>query len=203
VPEALAWFAGSTGERNALVAMPTFAASTHLAGMLAAHDLDAQATNGGRDAGDLARDMADLEMIFVDMDIQAPGIRQVIYELRISPTTGEVPIALLAAEGRLKAAERLAAEHDRVIAVPRPHSDEVLARVVARLSMLADRDSVSPEERGSQAAEAKAWLDQLAATRPFYTIRRTAPRAMPTALRGHAKPATSMATQSSGHATQP
>jgi len=174
VPEALAWFAGSNGERRAVAAMPTLAASTNLASMLATHDLDAEATNRGRDAVEIARDMADLEMIFVDMDIQAPGIRQVIYELRISPTTGEVPIALMAAEGRLEAAAQLAAEHHRVIAVSRPHSKNVLARVVDQLVKLAGRDPVSPDERAVQAAEAAAWLNQLAATRPFYTIRRTA-----------------------------
>ena len=174
VPDALAWFAGSNGERRAVVAMPTLAASTNLAGMMATHGLDTEATNRGRDAVNLARDMADLEMIFVDMDIQAPGIRQVIYELRISATTGEVPIALLAAEGRLEAAEQLATEHQRVIAVSRPHSHDVLARVVEQLVKMAGRDPVPPDERAAQAAEAAAWLNQLVATRPFYTIRRTA-----------------------------
>jgi CheY-like chemotaxis protein len=174
VPDALAWFAGGSGERRALVAMPTLAASTNLAGMLADHELDAQATNSGREAVDLARDMADLEMILVDMDIQAPGIRQILYELRISPTTGDVPIALLAAEGRLEAAEQLAAEHQRVIAVSRPHSQEVLARIVEQLANMAGRDPVSADERAAQAADARAWLDKLAGARPFYTIRRTA-----------------------------
>jgi hypothetical protein len=203
VPAALTWFAGSAGERQALVAMPTLAASSNLAGMLAAHDLYGQATNRGRDAVDMARDLADLEMIFVDMDIQAPGIRQVVYELRIGATTGEVPIALLAAEGRLVAAQRLAAEHQRVIAVSRPHSKEVLARIVDQLASLAGRNPVLPQERVDQAANATNWLNKLAATRPFYTIRRTAraQSAMPTALRGHAERVQHMGTQSSGHGT--
>jgi CheY-like chemotaxis protein len=199
VPEALAWFAGSSGGRQALVAMPTLAAATNLAGMLAAHELDAQATNRGRDAVDMARDMADLETIFVDVDILAPGIRQVLYELRLSPVTRNIPVALLAADGRLDAAERLAAEHDRVIAVPRPHSDEVLSRYIARLQNLAGSDPVPPDERAAQAADARAWLDQLATTRPFYTIR----RAVPMARRGHAEAAANLATPSRGHATQP
>jgi CheY-like chemotaxis protein len=113
-------------------------------------------------------------MIFLDMNLQAPGIRQVVYELRISPATSEVPIALMAAEDRLEAAEQLAAEHQRVIAVSRPHSQEVLARVVERLVTMASREPVSPDERATQAVEAATWLNQLAARRPFYTIRRTA-----------------------------
>jgi CheY-like chemotaxis protein len=170
VPEALAWFAGSRGERQALVAMPTLAASSNLAGMLAAHELDARATNRGREAVDMAREMADLEMIFVDMDIQAAGIRPVLYELRISPTTGAVPIALLAAEGRLEAARELAQEHEGVIAVSRPHSQEVLSRMVEQLERMAGRDPVTPEERSAQAEEARTWLGKLARRRPFSTI---------------------------------
>jgi hypothetical protein len=176
VPEALSWFVGSRGERHALVAMPTLGAAANLAGMLAAHELDGQPTNRGRDAVDMARAMADLEMIFVDMDVQAPGIREVVYELRISPTTGAVPIALMAAEGRLDAAERLAAEHENVIAISRPHSQEVLGRAVEQLLNVAGRDTVPPQERASQATEARGWLEKLAASRPFYTIRRTATR---------------------------
>jgi Tfp pilus assembly protein PilX len=109
------------------------------------------------------------------MDILVPGIRQVLYELRISPTTGEIPIALLAAEGRLQAAEQLAAEHSRVAAQPRIHSPEVLAHVVEQLTSLAGRDAVTPDERAAQAADARAWLAKLSSRhRPFYTIRRTA-----------------------------
>jgi hypothetical protein len=175
VPEALAWFADGSGARRALVAMPTYAAASDLAGMLAAHELDAEATNRGRVAVKLARKMADLEVIFVDMDIQAPGIRQVLYELRISPTTGEIPIALVSADGRLASAERLAAEHDRVLAVPRIHSAKVLGRVVEQLAHLSGRFATPPDERRAQAIDAAAWLTKLSSGhRPFYVIRRPA-----------------------------
>ena len=65
----------------------------------------------------------------------------------MNPTTGEVPIAILAADGRLEAAKRLTEEHQRVIAVPRPHSDEVLTNVMNQLAALADRDAVPANER--------------------------------------------------------
>jgi CheY-like chemotaxis protein len=173
VPEAAAWFAGARGERQALVAMPTLEGSTNIAGMLAAHEIHAEATNNGQDAIDLAREMADLEMIFLDMDILAPGIREVLYELRIHPTTAEIPIALMAAEGRLEAARQLAAEHDRVVAVSRPHSPNVLAGYVESLAEMAGPRPVSPVERVAQASAASQWLDEFAATRRFYTIHRT------------------------------
>jgi hypothetical protein len=176
VPEALAWFASAAGERRALVAMPSLAAATNLAGMLNANKFYAEATNIGIDAVKLARQSADVEMIFVDHDIDGRGVRDALYELRIHPNTGDVPIALLAPDGELIAAEKLASEHDRIIAVPRPHSAEVVARRIEQLQQVAGRDATSAQERLAQAEQAHSWLDQLDVTRRFYTIRRTAQR---------------------------
>jgi len=175
VPEALAWFAGSTAEPRAIVAMPTRAAAADLAGQLSAHGLSAEATNRGRELLNLAASMPDIEAIFVDMDILLPGIRDVLYGLRTNPTTGETPIAVLAADGRLEAAKRLAAQHRRIIAVPRPHSTEVVASNVKQLAELATADAVPAEERAAQASQAQAWLTKLeSGRRPFYTFRRMA-----------------------------
>jgi CheY-like chemotaxis protein len=177
VPDALGWFANGRGERQAVVAMPTIAAASDLAGQLAAMQFVAQATNRARDAVDMARDMPDLELILIDMNILAPDIRQAVYELRTSPTTGDIPIALLAADGRLAAAKRIAAEHTRVIAVPRPHTPEALTHIVNEVLRLAARDQVPPAERAAQAAQSQKWLEMLiAGNRPFYTFRRTAVR---------------------------
>ena len=155
--------------------MPTYAAASDLVGQLDAQGLPADATNRGRDTVAMSRSMADLAAIFVDMDIQVPGIREVLYELRTNPTTGEVPIAILAGDGRLEAAERLAAEHQRVVAVPRPHSSEVVASTVKQLADLAAVDPAADKERAAQAAQAGAWLAKLeSGNRPFYTFRRTA-----------------------------
>jgi CheY-like chemotaxis protein len=175
VPEALAWFANSGVESRALVAMPTHAAATDLAGQLASQKFTAEATNSGRELLAMARDTTDVEAILVDMDIISPHIREVLYELRMNPTTGEVPIAILAAEGRLEAAKKLSEEHRRVIAVPRPHSDVILTNTMKQLAALADRDAVPANERAAQATQAKVWLAKLeSGSRPFYVIRRMA-----------------------------
>ena len=163
VPKAIAWFATGQGDRHALVALPTNLAASDLAGMLAAHGLDAEATSRGRDAVDTARETADLEMIFVDMDILQPDVRQVLYELRVLPKTSNVPIAVLAAEGRLEAAERLASEHERVVATSRPHSAETLGRVVERLGQLAGPSYVPAQQRAAESLRAIGWLAQLVA----------------------------------------
>src|SRR4029077_2754304 len=142
--------------------------ATDLAGRLASQKYVAEATNSGRELLAMARDTTDVEAIFVDMDIIAPHIREVLYELRMNPATGEVPIAIMAAEGRLDAAKKLAEEHQRVIAVPRLHSDEVLTKVVQQLAALNDRDAVPANERVAQATQAKTWLTKLeSGVRPF------------------------------------
>jgi CheY-like chemotaxis protein len=175
VPDALAWFAGGTGERQAVVAMPTIAAAGDLAGELAAHNLVAAPANSGRDAVAMAREMPDLELILIDANTIVPDIRQSLYELRISPTTGDIPIALLAADGRLEAAKKLAAEHTRVIAVSRPHTPEALAGIVEDLTKLIARDAVPADQRAAEAEQARKWLAALShGSRPFYTFRRTA-----------------------------
>jgi CheY-like chemotaxis protein len=171
VPEALAWFAGGAGERRAVVAMPTNLLATDVAGMLAAHNFEADAINHGRDAIDRSRALADLEMIFVDMGIAEPDVRQVMYELRTSPETGKIPVALFAADGRLPAAQRLAGEHKRVVAAPRPHTADTLGRLVDSLSDLASPNAVPASERAAQAVQAIGWLARLLASdQSFYDL---------------------------------
>jgi hypothetical protein len=173
IPEALAWFASGSDERRAIVAMPSLTAATNLAGMLNGQGFRAEPTNNGLAAVKLAREMSDLEMIFIDMDIDTRGIRDALYELRIHPNTGEVPVALLAPDGEFAAAEELASEHQRVIAAPRPHSTEVVARLVEQLMLAASRPRTDPQQRMAEAEQARRWLDELVGARPFYTIRRT------------------------------
>lgn len=175
VPKALRYFASSTGERQALVAMPTIARAADIAGLLRQADVDAEITNRGSTAVLLAQEMSDLEFVLVDMDIQRPGIRDVLYGLRIEAATGQVPIGLLAGAGRFEAAQKLADEHQRVIAFSRPHSEEAVTAIADRLLALAGRDYVPPEERLSQAAQAQAWIERLLAEGPaFYDVHRQA-----------------------------
>lgn len=176
VPDALGWFASSSGERHAIVAMPTLAAGSDIAGKLTTAGIGADAFNRGRDAVDSSLKRADLEFILVDMNIMVPEVRQVLFELRASPTTGQIPIALLAADGRFDAARRLAEEHQRVIAVPRPHTPEAVAQIAQRLTALAGREAILANERAAQAVQAITWLSELLEkNRPFYNLRRETP----------------------------
>lgn len=173
VPETLGYFARGTGQRRAVVAMPTIQRAATVAGLLQTAGFDAAVTNRGSDAVKLAQLSPDVEFVLVDMNIQLPGVRDVLYALRIDPATGHLPVGLLAGEGRLAAAQRLADEHDRVLAFARPHSEEKVVAMSERLVALAGHNSVSPDERAAQSKQAIVWLGQLLADGPkFYDLRR-------------------------------
>lgn len=176
VPETLGYFATGAAERRAVVAVPVLGHATTLAGRLASVNIEAEPVGRGAPAVQLAQQSSDLEMVLVDMDIDGPGIRDVIYSLRAEPATGQIPIGLLATGDRLDAAHRLADQHQRVIAFPRPQSDDALANLVARLSEVDARNSITPQERAAMAGQALQWLgDLLARDHTFYDVHRQAP----------------------------
>ena len=144
--------------------MPTIVAATEFGRHAGRPGLDADATDVGREAVELALRRADLEMIFVDMNINGPGIRQVLYELRISPTTAEIPIAMLAADRparRGRAAGRRARTRDRRAADPFGRS--AWRDASNSSTALSGRFAVPAERRAAEAVEAMTWL---ASSRP-------------------------------------
>ena len=171
VPETLGYFARGIGRDQAVVAMPTTVRAANVAGLLHGAGIDAAATNRGAEAVELAQQSPDVRFVLVDMDIQVPGIRDVLYALRIDPATGHLPVGLLAGEGRLEAAQRLADEHDRVLAFARPHSDQRVAAMAEQLVALAGHNEASPDERLARSTQAITWLGQLLADGPkFYDL---------------------------------
>ena len=175
VPEALAYFATSANQRRAVVAMPVAEQATTVAGRLNGTGIASEAAIRGGAAVDLAMKSSDLEFILVDMDIQSPGIRDVLYALRTSAATGQTPIGLLATSERLPTAHELAAEHTRIVAFPRPQTDAATNQLVERLEAL-QADRLSAKERIAMAAQSLDWLGTLLAREhSFYVLRREAP----------------------------
>jgi hypothetical protein len=112
----------------------------------------------------------------VDADIDAPGVRDVLFALRSTPATGQVPIGILATGERLPIAKQIAADHTRMIAFVRPQTDEAASQIAERLSALSARDQIAPKERAAMAAQALAWLSELLArNQSFYDLRREEP----------------------------
>jgi hypothetical protein len=176
VPSALGYFATGANERRAMVAMPIAGQATTLAGRLSGLGVEAEAATRGAPAVRLVQRSADLEFVLVDVDIDGPGIRDVLYALRTNAATGRIPIGLLATGERWDTAQRLAGEHSRIVAFPRPQSDAALAELVDRLTAISDRDAISASDRAEMAARALGWLGNLL-TRPgtFYDLRQQAP----------------------------
>jgi CheY-like chemotaxis protein len=176
VPETLGYFATSASERRAVVAMPVADHATTLVGRLANIGIEAEPAGRGGSAIALAQQSADLELVLVDMDVDGPGVRDVLYALRTNPATGQVPIGLMATGDRLEAAHRLESEHQRVVAFPRPQTDAALAELVTRLNAVSGRDPISPQDRAVLAGQALEWLGQLLArNHTFYDLHRQAP----------------------------
>jgi hypothetical protein len=176
VPETLGYFATSASQRRAVVAMPVADEASTLAGRLAALGIEAEPAGRGAAAVTTAGQSADLEIVLVDMDIDGPGIRDVLYALRTNAATGQVPIGLLATGERLDAAHRLADQHQRVVAFPRPQSDAAVAELVSRLGQISARENITPQVRAAMAGQALAWLGELLAREhTFYDLRSQAP----------------------------
>jgi CheY-like chemotaxis protein len=176
VPETLGHFATGADQRRAVVAMPGVDRASNLAGQLTKLGIDTEPATRGAAAVRQALQSADLELVLVDVDIDAPGIRDVIFALRSSPATGQVPIGILATSERLETAKQIANDHSRVIAFVRPQTDEAITPIVERLSQLSARNQLSPKDRAAMATQAMAWLaDLLSREQTFYDLKRQAP----------------------------
>ena len=188
VAEMLTRLARSTGARRAVVAMPPIERAATLAGQLAAQQIDATPVELGSDAIVQAAQSPDLEMVLVDMMIDRPDIREVLFQLRRTPATAAVPIGILAPAGRLADAETLAREHQGVLAFSRPHTAEANAAIVEKLVSILPRGWPAADQRLEQSAQALEWIDRLLSDgRRFYNLRGR-PLAIETALTTPAVP---------------
>lgn len=158
VTTALVDFASGGGEGVGVVAMPQQQNASTLAGYLAPLNLVGAPTNRGDRAIMLAAG-ADVEVVLIDLGVLLHDVRETLFQIRRGPG-GDVPIALLADEGRLSDAQKIAAEHSRMIAVPRPQSAEALAGTVERLRAFTPGID-GTEVRRERATAAQKWLVRL------------------------------------------
>ena len=126
----------------------------------------------GTDALALAKQRTDIELIFVDMAIGKPAVRDVVFQLRRSAETALVPIGLFARESQLATARQIEYEHERVRAFPRPHDDLALASLADILSNHLPRGWPTVEQRLAASARAIAVMNKLmTADRNYYRLR--------------------------------
>lgn len=164
--------ASATGEREVLAASPNLSQASTWAGGLSQQGFAGQLASTGTDALALAKQRADVEMVFVDMAIGKPGVRDVVFQLRRQPETAMLPIGLFAREAQLATARQVESEHERVVAFPRPHDDTALASIANLLSDHLPRGWPTAEQRLAASARAIAVMNKLmTADRNYYRLR--------------------------------
>lgn len=175
VAPALEHFALGTGERQVVVAAPQLARAGQTAGWLLRAGYTATPTVRGDDAVRLAAESPDTVAVWLDMNATLPGARETLFRLRRSPATALVPIVLTATTERLGDAEALAAEHDAVLAEPRPQSIDAVQSIAERAAALSPIGWPDTETRKAAAMTAREAIAELLDSGPeFYALRRDA-----------------------------
>jgi hypothetical protein len=174
VPEVLGFFAASRGTRRALVAGPSTERSRQLAGMLARMGLEVDTAVTGRGLMRLAIASPDYELALIDAGIDQPTVDLLLQQLRHDCRSATLRVGLIARDGFLQRARRVAGHDPLTLAFSRPHSDESFAQEMEQLTALVPRAFVGLAERQRQAAWALDRLVELSGPgNKLYDVRRT------------------------------
>lgn len=171
VLRALEYFASSDGRQVAVIATPNTRRSASIGGLLNGAGAKALITNNGGEAIQLAATGADVSVVFVDMAIINPYVRETVFRLRRQPASAGVPIVLTAGAGRLSEAEKIAREHSSVIAMPRPHTAQDAASLAQQAIATLPPDWPNANDRATYASQASLWMAKLRTEGPaFYGL---------------------------------
>jgi len=108
-----------------------------------------------------AADSPDCELVFIDMTIDRPTADALLQQLRHDPRTAAIRVGLIAGDGRLEAAERIAEGDPLAAAFIRPRDDKAFAWQLERLAELAPEETVSLAQRQRQSARALELLIEM------------------------------------------
>jgi len=180
LPQLLAYFSSTTGEKSAIVAMPRAQHAQSFAGWLTQLGYEGQFAFTGKDLIKLARANPDVDVILISDGIGGPRANEVIQTLRHDPRTARIPIGVLAPTGNLEVAPLALENFSRVKLIRQAATFETFAAQLRHVTDLAGDDRLSIERRVEQADQALSWLDALSARvndYPFYDLLQTAPAA--------------------------
>lgn len=173
VLEGLCYFAASDGRSRALVVDPHGARAQTLAAFTEAIGFDGDSAIVGRGGRLMLNQSADYEFVLVDLGIDHPRVYDLLGELRRDPRTARLPIGIMAGDGELARAKRLAAAFARTIAFAQATDAETIEKQAGHLLALQDRLAVGLEVRERQAELALAWLAKLSSQdQAVYDLRR-------------------------------
>ncbi|MEX2185726.1 MAG: hypothetical protein WD875_02985 [Pirellulales bacterium] len=161
VVEALCYFAASDGRSRALVVDPRGYRAQTLAAFTEAIGFEGDAAVVGRGGRVMLNQSADYEFVLVDLGVDSPIVYDLLGQLRRDPRTARLPIGVMAGDGQLARAKRLAAAFARTIAFPQATDVETIEKQAGHLLALRGRLAVGGEVRQRQAELALAWLANL------------------------------------------
>ncbi len=161
VPRTLGFLAGSSGSRHAVVGCPNAAEGAELAGMLSAAGFVADTFTNGRELVSHAARSPDCELALIDMTIDRPTIDILLQQLRHDPRTASIRVGLIARDGYLGRAERLAGLDPLSKAFSRPHDDKAFQWQLQQLAAIRPKEYIDFKTRQQQAARALELLAEL------------------------------------------
>ena len=163
LPQALGFFAGSTGSRRILIAHPLPQEGHNLAGLAHNAGFEAEVVTDPKRITARAIASPDLELIMISDAIRGASLWSLIQSLRSDPKSADIPILLMGYQpNSLTKLEQIASSDSRVLAFTQPLESDFFGQVVAMAIQTAGRDLMDRGRRIDQAAMALDWLAQLA-----------------------------------------
>jgi CheY-like chemotaxis protein len=166
LPEAISYFAASSGRRRVLVGSPHAEDALQMAGSLLAAGYVIDTATDGHELVRKAAASPDYELALIDMTLDKPTAEFVVQQLRHDYRSAELRVGLIARDGFLPRAELIAGTDKLTLAFSRPHTAEELAWQVGQLARLAPRQFVPYAVRQQQARQAMEWMAQLSTQWP-------------------------------------
>ncbi|MDG2380761.1 MAG: HEAT repeat domain-containing protein [Pirellulaceae bacterium] len=181
LPQAIGYFAGSTGQRKILVLHPSAQQGQNLGGLANQAGFTAEVVTEPAELVNRSIQSPDWELIMISDAIRGPSLWSLITALRADPKSADIPIVLLGfrSDSMLKL-EQIANAHPKTLAAPEPIEPELFGQIVARGLNLAGRSAVDGDRRLEQAAFALDWLTRLSRedSNRFSTLLRQQPQVL-------------------------
>jgi CheY-like chemotaxis protein len=162
VPLVLAHFIATAGAPKAVVAGPRREEAGRLAGLLAELGYEIGTATNGQELLREATASADVQLVLIDSNLEAPSPADAVTLLRNDPRTAAVPVGLITAASEQGLFSRLI-ERDRATGTMiRPYHKDALKFQLDRLVARAGYKPTAPAERVAEAKKAISWAAVLA-----------------------------------------
>jgi CheY-like chemotaxis protein len=176
VLSSLLYFAGSAGQRRALVLDTHLQEATRLAGLLMQMGFEVDVTTQPRDLLERAVAWPDYELALVDFNLPRTNVDELVQMLRHDHRARLLPLLYVTSSAEDQRAARYVAEHlSHVDVMVRPVDLAGMEVQVNRFLAKTGANLLPPELRLQQAQQAIAWLAAMAAQpAPLYNVQRAA-----------------------------